>query len=44
MQCTVTTTVADHDLEADYRAVARDTEAEAEALGWIETRVDEALN
>ena len=36
--------VDDQALEAEYREAARDTEAEAEALSWIETNLDEALD
>ncbi len=31
-------------LEAEYRAAAEDTQAEHEALSWIEASVDEALD
>jgi hypothetical protein len=30
-------------LEAEYRAAAFDTDAEAEAMEWIESQPDEAL-
>ena len=36
--------VTDGALEAEYRDAATDTQAEQEALEWIEANVDEALD
>jgi hypothetical protein len=36
--------VTTNDLEAEYREAAADMEDEAEALAWIETNIDEALD
>ncbi|HVA91250.1 MAG TPA: RNA polymerase sigma factor [Chloroflexota bacterium] len=45
MESLVRSHVADDQvLEAEYREAARDTEAEAEALAWIEANPDEALD
>ena len=35
--------VTDSELEAEYREAAMDTQAEQEALDWIEANPDEAL-
>jgi predicted CopG family antitoxin len=36
--------VTDSDLEAEYREVAMDVEAEKQAVEWIEAHPDEALD